>query len=144
MNNNIKRLMKKQHDTWKKYGDKKDLADYKVLKLEVQAALKRAHDDYIQGVFEEDSANPAKRLWSYVKSLKIDKIGIPPLHHKNKLVSQHKQKAEALSEQYKSVFTAENTSQLPSKGPSKHNIMPAGSCILAIKTLYNFILYNYI
>ncbi|XP_072030407.1 uncharacterized protein [Amphiura filiformis] len=127
MNNNIKHLMKKRrrrYDAWKKFGDKNDLADYKNLKQEVETALKRAHDEYIEGVFEEDTGNPAKKLWSYVKSLKIDKIGIPPLLYKNRLVSQPKQKAEALSEQYRSVFTSESTSHLPSKGPSKHDTMP--------------------
>ncbi|XP_072018627.1 uncharacterized protein [Amphiura filiformis] len=127
MNNNIKHLMKKRrrrYDAWKKFGDRNDLADYKNLKQEVETALKHAHDEYIEGVFEEDTGNPAKKLWSYVKSLKIDKIGIPPLLYKNRLVSQPKQKAEALSEQYRSVFTSESTSHLPSKGPSKHATMP--------------------
>ena len=124
MNKNIKRLMKKRqrkYNSWKKYNDGADLAEYKKLKDEVTAALKQAHDKYIDGLFEaEDTENPAKKLWGYVKSLKIDKIGIPPLKWKNKLVSLAKQKAEALSHQYKSVFTREDTDTLPSKGPSTH------------------------
>ena len=130
MNNTIKRLMKKRHrryDAWKKYGDKADLTEYNKLKQEVQSALKQAHNNYVDGIFEEDqgSSNPGKRLWSYIKSLKIDKIGIPSLLYENKLVSKPKQKAEALAQQYKSVFTTEDTSYIPSKGPSEHSEMPS-------------------
>ena len=130
MNDDIKRLMKKRrrrYDAWKKYGDKADLADYKKLQGEVQAALKQAHNDYIDDMFEQDSeetSNPAKKLWRYVKSLKIDKIGIPPLLFQNVLVSKPQQKAEALSEQYKSIFTEEDQSNMPSKGPSNFSTMP--------------------
>ena len=130
MNNTIKRLMKKRrrrYDAWKKYGDKADLTEYNKLKQEVQSALKQAHNNYVDGIFEEDqgSSNPGKRLWSYIKSLKIDKIGIPSLLYENKLVSKPKQKAEALAQQYKSVFTTEDTSYIPSKGPSEHSKMPS-------------------
>ena len=103
----------------KKYGDKADLAEYNKLKLDLHTTLKQAHNNYVEGIFEEDSGNPAKRLWSYVKSLKIDQISIPSLLFKNKLVSRPQQKAEALSQQNRSVFTTEDTSYIPSKGPSK-------------------------
>ena len=130
MNNTIKRPMKKRrrrYDAWKKYGDKADLTEYNKLKQEVQSALKQAHNNYVDGIFEEDqgSSNPGKRLWSYIKSLKIDKIGIPSLLYENKLVSKPKQKAEALAQQYKSVFTTEDTSYIPSKGPGEHSKMPS-------------------
>ena len=57
------------------------------------------------------------------KILKLDKIGIPSLLFQNQLVNKPKQKAEALSQQYLSVFTTEDTSSIPSKGPSLHNTM---------------------
>ncbi|XP_072022866.1 uncharacterized protein [Amphiura filiformis] len=101
MNDDLKRLMKKRrrrYDAWKKYGLKTDLDEYNQLKKEVNSTLKVAHNDYVKNMFvdktENQTDNPAKKLWGYVKSLKMDKIGIPSLVCGNKLFSQAKQKAE--------------------------------------------------
>ena len=80
--------------------------------------MKAAHEDYVRNIFDVESETPVKKLWGYVKSLKVDRIGIPSLIWNSRLMSQAKQKAEALSQQYKSVFTVEDKESMPTKGPN--------------------------
>ena len=126
MTDQIKRLIKKRkrkYNAWKKYGQQSDLAEYNQLKKEVSQALKRAHGEYVNNIFDNENGNSAKRLWGYVKALKMDRVGIPSLIWENRLVTIAKQKAEVLSQQYKSVFTVEDRSSMPTKGQSNVETM---------------------
>ena len=49
-----------------------------------------------------------KKFWSFIKSLKIDSMGIPTLKRNGRLESDNRCKAEILNDQFKSVFTTEN------------------------------------
>lgn len=49
--------------------------------------------------------NNTKPFWNYAKSKREDNIGIAPLKSKGKLVSNPKERAELLVDQYQSVFT---------------------------------------
>jgi len=54
-----------------------------------------------------------------VKSQRQDNLGVPPLKKDGKLNSDSKTKAEILLEEFKSVFTHEDTSHIPTlSGPS--------------------------
>ena len=56
--------------------------------------------------------NP-KPLWRYIKSRKQDSTGISTLKRRGLLVSDNTQQAEILNEQFKSVFSQENTTAPP-------------------------------
>ena len=58
-------------------------------------------------------SNP-KRLWTYVKSLRRESLGIPSLAVDNNTYSSDKGIAEALNNQFTSVFfTDENMKSVP-------------------------------
>ena len=59
-----------------------------------------------------------KVFWSYIKNLRKDNQGVSDLKVDGKLVSEDKQKAEALNDQFRSVFTEEGTGQIPNLGRS--------------------------
>ena len=63
---------------------------------------------------EDDTAQKSgmKRFWSYIKSLKKDTISIQALNHHGKLVTTGREKADALSDQYLSVFTKPSQDQI--------------------------------
>ena len=65
-----------------------------------------------------------KKFWTYIKSLHKDDTGIPPLEVNSVVITDSKQKAEALNRQFQSVFTAESSSDLPDKGISPFSTMP--------------------
>ena len=84
---------------------------------------RNAHRSYISSICSDSP----KRFWSYIKSLKVDNIGIPTLNNNNKLESDNRLKAEILNSQLKSVFTQENV-HLPQE-PSR-NIPPMYDIII--------------
>ena len=68
--------------------------------------------------------NP-KKFWAYVKSTGQEASGVFPLKNKDGfLKSDSTSKANILNEQFVSVFTKEDTSSLPDKGPSPYPSMP--------------------
>ena len=55
-----------------------------------------------------------KKLWAYIKRMRKDFVGIPPLHnHDGHLSSSSAWKADILSDQYQSVFTHEDLNNIP-------------------------------
>ena len=57
--------------------------------------------------------NNTKPFWKYVKAKKSDNIGISPLKEKGKLFSESKKKAEILLKQFQSVFTKDDSAEMP-------------------------------
>ena len=77
--------------------------------------MRRAENDFVNKTINEGLAeNNQKPFWRYIKSRKCDNIGVAPLKNKGKLESEPKKKAEILLNQFKSVFTKNDSSNLPS------------------------------
>jgi hypothetical protein len=91
-----------------------DWAKYRRVRNDIRTALDDAHEKYINDILNVDALKEKpKRFWSYIKSKKKDHVGISALRSNKGLVTEGKGKAELLSEQYKSVFTDENTDEFP-------------------------------
>ena len=58
-----------------------------------------------------------KRAWSYLKLLRAESTGIPTLFWNNQVCASDRAKADALRQQYESVFTCENLCATPTLGP---------------------------
>ena len=116
----IKRLMKVRKRRWDKYKKTKKAEhhrSYDAVQETIEKRLEEEYLKYLQGLFD-DSGKGTGKLWSFIKSKKRDQVGIPALLSGTKLVTTAKEKAEALSNQYESVFTQERMDQIPDKGPS--------------------------
>ena len=119
----IKSLLKRRkrrYDAYKNYKTPKNWRKFTALQDEIKQKIDESH---INGMFD-DVESGSKRPWKYVKSLKRDNMGIASLVSENQLVTTAKEKAEALSSQYSSVFIKENADSIPSKGPSPFPVMP--------------------
>ena len=64
-------------------------------------------------MLEEDLKQNPRKFWKYVKSKRIDNVGFHPLKNGTHTVSDQVGKANILNSFFKSVFTKENTSNLP-------------------------------
>ena len=53
------------------------------------------------------------RLWSFIKGRKQDRIAIGPIEYQNAKYTDPLSKANVLAEYFSSVFTSENTSNIP-------------------------------
>lgn len=66
--------------------------------------------DFIADGFATNNSRP---FWKYMKSQRQDSFGIPPLQRDGILHTNSKDKAEIMLDEFKSVFTQEDTSCIP-------------------------------
>ena len=123
INTHLNRLTRKKnraHKKAKRTHNKKDWVRYQKLKSTSQREIRLANEKYLQEVVCEDS----KRFWSYIKHQKQDSSGVSPLKGTDGLMhSDTSSKAEILNNQFHSVYTKEDLSNMPSKGDSPHPTM---------------------
>ena len=117
----IRRLIRKKkriYNAYKRNPNDNSWEKFTKTRKTVQKELNRSKNDYLLGLLE-DPTNPnsdpsvSKRFWGHVKSLKRDSTGISTLQVDGKEMVSAKDKAYALSQQYSSVFTTEDLSQIP-------------------------------
>ena len=94
-------------------------AKYKLQKRDTQRNLRRARwsfiNDKLSTSLETENSKP---FWRYIKSQRQDRCGVSPLLHASQLHSDSRRKAEILNQQFCSVFTDEDTTNMPKlEGP---------------------------
>ncbi len=100
-------------------GKKHDMDRYKRLEQEVKFHIRQAHRQYMTDVVSDDFTSNSKKFWAYVKSKGQDSTGVASLKNSDGfLQSNSAKKAEILNEQFRTAFTAEDKSRVPSKGDS--------------------------
>lgn len=97
---------------------------FKKQRNHVSDLLRKSHDDHIRNVVGPTLDSNPKRFWTYIRSLKKESLGIPPLIVNNETHTTDKGIAEALNSQFSSVFTEEDVHSLPSKGESPFGNIP--------------------
>ena len=113
------KLRKRLYDKAKQTGNYTDWCGYKQVKNEVNSLLETAHRNYCSNLFN-DTSKSKKKFWSYIKSIRKDNTGIAPLKDGETTYTTAKQKACALNNQFQSVFTTEDLSNIPQLDNSIH------------------------
>ncbi|WAR25054.1 hypothetical protein MAR_010758 [Mya arenaria] len=82
---------------------------------ECKKAFKKAEVNHINNAIQKGlEENNSKPFWRYVKSRRQDSVGVAPLKKAGRLVNNGKEKAQILVDQFKSVFTRNDSNpQLP-------------------------------
>ena len=99
---NRARLTKHASD-WSTYLDLKRLSQH-----ECRVAFNKYVSNFIDG-----NNNVTKKLWSFVKNRKQDHVGIGPLEYQDTTVTDSLSKANVLTKYFSSVFTNEDTANVP-------------------------------
>ena len=129
INEPLRKKMRRRDKAYKKSkkrGSPSQEAKFKTLKMEVQRDLRKAYWEYVESIItpSEDESTPfasMKRFWKFIKNQKTDHEGVSTLKVGGKLISEPREKAEALNTQFQSVFTKET----PFKGsPPKRKPRP--------------------
>ena len=114
------------------------------LKKEVQRELRRAYWNYVEEIVTPQESDPSsfssmKRFWKFIKYKATDFNGVASLKVDGKLINEPKLKAEALNNQFQSVFTNETEfiNQLPRRAPTMPNIHISTSGVLKLLTNLN-------
>ena len=98
----------------------------------MHSSLNKAYWNYINGLLDPEQDRSNKNFWKYVKSKRQDSFGVGSLKANGKVGIDPRSKADMLNNQFSSVFTKENKSNMPFKGNSPHpsssnnNVSPAG------------------
>ena len=105
-----------------------DWTKYCLERQHIQKLMKTAHDEYIHDVIGASllEGGNQKKFWSFVKLNKTENMGVPILTNTKGLHITDQAKAEALNDQFVSVFTHDNGRGLPDKhdkGPSPYQPM---------------------
>ena len=79
---------------------------------EITRKIDEAHKVYQEKLFDCDTNSGHKNFWRYIKSLRRDNTGVAPLKHGSSLTSDPHDKAKILNNQFFSVFTQEDLSDL--------------------------------
>jgi hypothetical protein len=126
-NRSIKRLSRRKYRAYKRCrrsGKEKDRERYRLLQKSSQKEYKKAYNSYVSDMMQDDSKS--KTLNSFMKSKKCDSVGIAPLRSDGNLHGGPQTKASLLNDQFSSVFTTEDSCDIPSLGrrtiPSAPNI----------------------
>ena len=86
--------------------------------------FRSARLSYVNQFLTTAITDTPKAFWSFTSILRQDNQGIGDLNIAGNIISDDKQKAEALGNQFKSVFTHERNSKLPNLNDSPHGKIP--------------------
>ena len=116
----LHRRLRKLYERQKKSKCPRDRQKYVEARSETQKLERQEYWKHIEGILddnkdEENEIRPTKhkKFWKYVKALKKDTCGVAPLKDNGRTYSDPIDKANILNRQYESVFTRENTRNIP-------------------------------
>ena len=113
INHSIRQKMKqrkKLYNKAKRLHSQEAWSKYCTLKNTIIEDINQAHERYQNDLFNRQADIHHKKFWRYIKKLRKDQVGVPPLSINNTTLQNPKEKAEALNNQFYSVFTRENLS----------------------------------
>ena len=125
----VKRLLRRRLEAFRVAGRRnnaKNQARYRHLNSVAQREMRKANEDFIdQTVCGELQCN-SKRFWSYLKSKRQDSHSVTPFRKSyGVLYNDAASKAVLLDQQFYSVYTREDTTNMPDKDPSPYPDIPA-------------------
>jgi hypothetical protein len=127
MTEKLKRAIKRKQKAHRKARTtkkKRDRDRYRRLQQEVRFMIRESNDQYMAEVVSENQQGNRKRFWSYVKGKRQENTGVSPLKDSEGYIkSDSRSKAEILNHQFHSVYTQENTSNIPDMGRQRVPIM---------------------
>ena len=78
-------------------------------------------------LFNESEKSNHKNFWKYIKNIRKDQHGIPPLNDNGNTSNSSQEKANILNNKFQSVFTQENITNISncnSGGCAPYPVMP--------------------
>ena len=120
---NLIRRKKHAHIKFLNTRSRIDKDAYKTMRNQVTATTRRDRREFERNISKEIKNNN-KLFWRYINSQRVSKTSIPDLQRKDgSLTSDDKEKAELLNSQFTSVFTEEDTVNLPTLDPLPVNTL---------------------
>ena len=115
-NHSLKRLARHKQRLYNKTktsGNHNDWKAFRVARNLMHKKLNGARNAYVSDYLGEAIEENPKRFWSYIKQLNKEELWIADFEINGSIISDNKSKAEMLNNQFSSVFTQEDLSNIP-------------------------------
>ena len=119
-----KKKRKQLYNKAKSTGTEEAWSSYRKIRNEITKEISEAHIAYQEKLFDCDTNSSHKNFWRYIRSLRRDNTGVIPLKHQNSLISNPCDKAKILNDQFYSVFTHEDLSDLSQRIDPAYSSIP--------------------
>ena len=110
-----KKKISRKHKLYQKAkssNSEEDRDKFKKHKKATQKAVRAAHWRFVNSILDESLKDGnSKPFWKYIKSKRVDNIGVSALKENGMLFDDSKSKSEILLRQFSSVFTQEDTTE---------------------------------
>ena len=110
------RIKQRLYNKAKKSGNPAHWNEFRAARKRLQKDLKSTRETYISDFLGTAIEENPKRLWSYIKQLKNEDPGVADFKVDGRIISDGNLKSELLSRQFSSVFTDENSNNIPLVG----------------------------
>ena len=115
---------RKAYNKARKTGLDADWETFRNLRRASDRSLRKSRSEYLHEVGENLTINNTKPFWSYIKSLRQSSAGVSVLNTTKGIATSALEKANALNQQFQSVFTKEDCNSLPKPGTNFTTSMP--------------------
>ena len=108
---------------------------YRKICNKVNKMVQSAHEQYRTRILDTTFSGHQRQFWKYIKAMKKS-TSIPSLTVDDHTITNAKDKATALNDQFQSVFTVEDLTNMPEIGTGNfHTMQPIQSSESGIQTL---------
>jgi len=118
------RRRNRAHKKAKNTNRKRDWIRFRNLRKETHHILKKEYWKYVNKILEPCLDGNTKPFWRFIKSRRQDQSGVSTLKAHGTVATDSLSKAEMLNHQFRSVFTQEVLTDMPTMGPSPYAPMP--------------------
>ena len=118
-NHSLKSLARRKQRLYNKAKTSGKQNDWKALRVSsklMHRRLKEARNAYISDYLGEAIEENPQRFWSYINQLKKEEPGIADFEINGSIIRDNKSKADIVNNQFSSVFTQEDLSNIPDIG----------------------------
>ena len=123
----LKKMCKRKKRVYKKAKRSRNPEDWQEfcnIRKDMHKQLRSARLSYIIQFLTTAMTHKPKVFWSFISKLRQDNQGIGDLNTAGNIISDDKQKAKPLGNQFKSVLIHEANSKLPNLNDSPHGNIP--------------------
>jgi len=111
----VKRLTRRKQRAYnraKQTNHPENWTTYFEIKRLTQQECRKAYNKYISSFIDSEN-NCTKKLWSFIKSKRLDQTGIGPIIYKGETHTDSLSKANAFADYFASVYTQDDPSNIP-------------------------------
>ena len=119
----MQRKRNKSHNKAKQTGRNSDWGKFRQLRRQASKAAAKSYSDYLNNHIGESLKTNPKQFWSFIKANKRECICIPTLQTNGQIITNDRDKANTLNNQFSSVFTQE-IYPIPKLSPSVYSDIP--------------------